>query len=73
MQVSLQGVSQARCKKMYNRFGVSLGVGQMCAGGQEGFDSCRGKIETNLTFPTFLPSLLFETVFVLFVLILLVR
>lgn len=42
MQVSLQGVSQEKCKRMYKPFGLTLNVGQMCAGGEEGFDSCRG-------------------------------
>lgn len=44
MQVSLKGVSQTRCNEMYKSFGVSLKSSQMCAGGEEGFDSCRGKI-----------------------------
>lgn len=48
---------------MYNRFGVTLGVGQMCAGG-DGFDSCRGKIGINLAFQTF-----FVVVFANFLLI----
>lgn len=53
MQVSLQGVSQERCKRMYKPFGVKLNEGQMCAGGEEGFDSCRGKfcsISTSFSF-----------------------
>lgn len=44
MQVSLKGVSQTRCNEMYKSFAVSLKSSQMCAGGEEGFDSCRGKI-----------------------------
>lgn len=42
LQVTLNGVSRVKCNKMYNRFNVSLKDGQMCAGGEEGFDSCRG-------------------------------
>lgn len=53
MQVSLRGVSQARCNRMYKSFGVSLKTGQMCAGGEEGYDSCRGKIKAVSTCFTF--------------------
>lgn len=53
MQVSLQGVSQERCKKMYKPFGVKLNVGQMCVGGEEGLDSCRGTfLSTSILFST---------------------
>lgn len=44
MQVTLRGVSEEKCNKMYEQFGVTLKSGQMCAGGEEGFDSCKGKI-----------------------------
>ncbi|XP_055323303.1 serine protease easter-like [Sitodiplosis mosellana] len=42
MQVTLNGVSKQRCDQMYKRFNVSINEGQMCAGGEEGYDSCRG-------------------------------
>lgn len=42
MQVELKGVSSEQCNKMYRRFNISINMGQMCAGGEEGFDSCRG-------------------------------
>lgn len=45
MQVTLKSVSQERCNEMYKLFGVSLKATQMCAGGEEGFDSCKGKIQ----------------------------
>lgn len=43
MQVTLKGVSRERCEKMYKGLNFSFKRGQMCAGGEEGFDSCRGK------------------------------
>ncbi|XP_031619775.1 serine protease easter-like [Contarinia nasturtii] len=42
MQVTLKGISNEKCDKMYKRFNVSMKDGQFCAGGEEGFDSCRG-------------------------------
>lgn len=42
MQVTLKGVPQKKCDKMYKRFNVSINEKQLCAGGEEGFDSCRG-------------------------------
>lgn len=43
MRVELNGISQEQCNRMYRRFNVKLKNGQLCAGGEEGFDSCRGK------------------------------
>lgn len=45
MQVTLKGVSKERCDQMYERFNVTIDEGQMCAGGEEGYDSCRGKLK----------------------------
>lgn len=42
MQVTLKGVQKERCDRMYKRINVLLKEGQMCAGGEEGYDSCRG-------------------------------
>lgn len=44
MQVTLNGVSQEKCKKMYEPFNVAINSGQLCAGGEEGFDSCGGNL-----------------------------
>lgn len=46
MQVTLKGVSKKNCDRMYGRFNVSMKSGQLCAGGEEGFDSCRGKLQS---------------------------
>lgn len=45
MQVTLKGVSKKDCDKMYRFFNVSFKSGQLCAGGEEGYDSCRGAIQ----------------------------
>lgn len=41
----LKSVSQERCNQMYKPFGVSLWPSQVCAGGEEGLDSCKGKTQ----------------------------
>lgn len=38
----MNGVSLASCNQVYRRQSVTLGAGQLCAGGQKGFDSCKG-------------------------------
>lgn len=42
MQVTLKGVSRERCNRMYKRFKISIQSSQLCAGGEEGYDSCGG-------------------------------
>lgn len=42
LKVSLPLVDMRQCSVTYQRSGVTLGEGQLCAGGQKGFDSCRG-------------------------------
>lgn len=58
MQVTLKSVSPEKCNKMYEPFGVSLKAGQMCAGGEEGFDSCKGKIQVHSNYSTNLHELI---------------
>lgn len=42
LKVDVKGVSPSQCDATYSRYNVFLGSGQLCAGGQKGFDSCRG-------------------------------
>lgn len=42
LKVQVTGVNLGQCNNVYSRQGVSLGQSQICAGGQQGFDSCRG-------------------------------
>ncbi|KAJ8673962.1 hypothetical protein QAD02_005224 [Eretmocerus hayati] len=42
LKVSLPLVETKKCFDTYGKFGVKLGVGQICAGGVRGEDSCRG-------------------------------
>lgn len=42
LKVSLPRVEKEQCQTTYANAGVNLGVGQICAGGQKGKDSCRG-------------------------------
>lgn len=42
MQVWLPVVSNEDCNKVYMQKGISIGNGQLCAGGAEGKDSCTG-------------------------------
>ena len=40
--MKVPGVSNDRCNSVYSRHSVTLGSGQLCAGGVKGSDSCRG-------------------------------
>lgn len=42
LKVKVPGVSNDRCNSVYSRHSVTLGSGQLCAGGVKGSDSCRG-------------------------------
>lgn len=42
LKVKVPGVSNERCNSVYSRHSVTLGAGQLCAGGTKGADSCRG-------------------------------
>lgn len=42
LKVALPLVDKEQCKLTYGNAGVTLGYGQICAGGQKGKDSCRG-------------------------------
>lgn len=42
LKVNVPVVDAARCTSVYNRLGLNLGQGQLCAGGRTGKDSCRG-------------------------------
>lgn len=42
LKVSINGVSISQCNGVYGRQGVTLTNNQVCAGGEKGFDSCRG-------------------------------
>jgi len=42
LKVKVPGVSNERCNTVYSRHSVTLGPGQLCAGGTKGSDSCRG-------------------------------
>lgn len=42
LKVGVDGVSNQQCNQAYSRHSVNLGSGQLCAGGEKGFDSCRG-------------------------------
>lgn len=42
LKVRVDGVNIQQCSQVYNRLGVTLQTTQVCAGGERGFDSCRG-------------------------------
>ncbi|XP_076544254.1 phenoloxidase-activating factor 1-like [Osmia lignaria lignaria] len=42
MKVSVPLADKQQCERRYSRAGVTLGFGQICAGGVEGEDSCSG-------------------------------
>lgn len=42
LKVSVGSVSLSSCNNVYGRQGVVLGQTQICAGGERGFDTCRG-------------------------------
>jgi secreted trypsin-like serine protease len=42
LKVKVPGVTTERCNSVYSRHSVTLGSGQLCAGGAKGADSCRG-------------------------------
>lgn len=42
LKLDLPGVPRQDCQNVYRQKKVNLGVGQMCAGGKPGKDSCRG-------------------------------
>lgn len=42
LKVRINGVNLNACQQVYNRQGLTLGQSQLCAGGEKGFDSCRG-------------------------------
>ncbi|XP_076164420.1 CLIP domain-containing serine protease HP8-like [Ptiloglossa arizonensis] len=42
LKLSLPLADNQQCKQTYGNAGVTLGYGQVCAGGQKGKDSCRG-------------------------------
>lgn len=42
LKVKVPGVATERCNSVYSRHSVTLGSGQLCAGGTKGADSCRG-------------------------------
>lgn len=42
LKVDLDGVTKASCNTMYNKQNVQINDDQICAGGEEGKDSCRG-------------------------------
>jgi len=42
LKVKVPGVTNERCNTVYSRHSVTLGAGQLCAGGTKGADSCRG-------------------------------
>ncbi|CAK9822833.1 CLIP domain-containing serine protease HP8 [Anthophora retusa] len=42
LKVSLPIVDKQECQTVYGSVGMTLGYGQICAGGQKGMDSCRG-------------------------------
>lgn len=42
LKVKVPGVSTDKCNSVYSRHSVTLGSGQLCAGGVKGSDSCRG-------------------------------
>lgn len=47
-KVTLRGVSLKQCNQMYQRFRITVNSNQICAGGQKGFDSCRGRLFSNI-------------------------
>lgn len=42
LKVKVPYVATDRCNTVYSRHSVTLGAGQLCAGGTKGSDSCRG-------------------------------
>lgn len=42
LKLEVPFVSQSSCGRLFSRAGVTLRSGQICAGGEEGRDSCRG-------------------------------
>jgi len=42
LKVSVPGVSKEKCNTKYSQYRLTLGAGQLCAGGINGSDSCRG-------------------------------
>jgi secreted trypsin-like serine protease len=42
LKVSVDLADQASCAEKYLGYGITLGAGQICAGGEKGKDSCRG-------------------------------
>lgn len=43
LKVSMNGVSLKQCNQMYRKYRLTLTSNQICAGGVEGVDSCKGK------------------------------
>lgn len=48
--VVLNGVSVERCNRAYRRYNLTLSNRHLCAGGKEGFDTCRGNCRFHAKF-----------------------
>lgn len=43
MKVSIKVVPQLKCSRLYDPFSIKITSNHLCAGGQLGFDSCKGR------------------------------